>query len=843
MFPDYEHLNMTMNEIESLPVYRHLDEIAASLSRDRTLLLHAETGAGKTTLVPWRLIQHPDYAGKKVLLMQPRRIAARAAADRIASLLGEKLGKSVGLRTRTETVTGAAVRLEVVIEGVMTRILQNDQSLEGYGTLIFDEFHERNLQAALALALAWDCRETLRPDLKILFMSATLPSGGIRSVFGDINLISMPGRTFPVRVLYRPPRPEEKPWDGAARLAAEALDLIAHEGSGDVLVFLPGFREINRAREAIGRSYPDVNAEIVTLHGQLPPEEQRRVLEPRAGDRSRIILSTNVAETSLTIPGVRAVADIGLERRVRYLPRTGMDHWDTAPISLASAEQRRGRAGRLGPGVCLRWWSEDETRDEFSPPEIIETDLAPLVLETALWGASPFNLKWLTSPPRASVERASSLLFELALIDVQGRITGSGRRAAGMGLHPRLGRMVIEAADQGWLATAAVTAAILEEGDPVRDEDPDFRDRLAAFADWSNGKRGVLPEGTARRIDDEARRIIRSAGSGQRIVIGNDIDPELAGKLLLLAYPDRAARRTAAGTVSRWILATGRGARLSGGLGDVEYLAAAELDGGETDARILLAAPITIGDLESGMAGEPRSEHIIEWDGWTPRAKTIVKIGNITLKETPESILPEHELRQFAKERIIKEGIDSLPWNDQSKRLCAKIIFVQKFGGQSNWPDFNYKSLESEIESWLIPNGNFSRGPVFTEDIVLNALKGRLGWENLRLLDTLAPEHIVLPSGTRKHVDYETGEIPILAARIQEFFGSMETPKLCGEPLIIHLLSPAGRPIQITRDLDGFWDRSYPEVKKELKGRYPRHYWPDDPREAEPTSRAKPKKR
>ncbi|HPL15105.1 MAG TPA: ATP-dependent helicase HrpB [Spirochaetota bacterium] len=833
---------MAENEIQSLPIYPHLDDIAGALAREGILLLHAETGAGKTTLVPWRLLSHKAYTGSKTLLLQPRRIAARAAADRIASLLGEKMGQTVGLRTRTETVTGAGVRLEVVTEGVLTRIIQNDQSLEGYGTLIFDEFHERNLQADIALALSWDCRATIRPDIRILFMSATLPAGDIRSVFGDIKLISVPGRTSPVRVLYRPPRSNEKPWEGAARLTAEVRGTAAAE-AGDTLVFLPGFREINRTRETIARNYPNIGAEIVTLHGQLPPEEQRRVLNPPARGQSRIILSTNVAETSLTIPGVRSVVDSGLERRVRYLPRTGMDHWDTVPISRASAEQRRGRAGRLGPGVCLRWWSETDRREDFSPPEITESDLAPLVLETALWGASPLGLTWLTPPPRAAVERAGNLLKDLDLIDDNGRITDAGRRAAGMGLHPRLGRMVMCAAERGWLATAAVTAALLEEGDHIGGEDPDFRDRIKAWSAWSRGERSALPEGAARRIDEEARRVLRLAGSEHRTIKAADIDPELAGKLLLLAYPDRAARRTGGGGVSRWLLATGRGARLAGDMGSAEFLAAAELDGGETDARIFLAAPITIGDLESGMAGQPVVEHHIEWEGWVPRSRSLVRLGKLILTEHSDTIPSEKELRQLAQERIIKEGLECLPWSDQAKRLCAKIKFVQKHGGQSKLPDFLPGSLILDLEKWLIPYGNYSGDTLFDKEIVLNALKSRLGWENLRTIDSLAPDQFTLPSGTRTTIDYEFGEIPILAARIQEFFGSTETPKLCGVPLLIHLLSPAGRPIQITRDLDGFWDRAYPEVKKELKGRYPRHYWPDDPRIAEPTSRAKPRKR
>lgn len=807
-------------------------------------MLYAETGAGKTTLVPWKLLSHDAFTGTKILLLQPRRIAARAAADRIAHLLNERPGQTVGLRTRTETIIGASTRLEVVTEGILTRIIQHDQALEGYGTIIFDEFHERNLQADLALALAWDCRATIRPDIRLLFMSATLPSQDIRAAFGDMELISVQGRTHPVRVLYRPPLAGEKPWNGAARLTVEARDMLDGSGGGDLLTFLPGFHEINRTRDAIEQSRPALKNDIVILHGQLPPDEQRRVLNPPRGVRERIILSTNVAETSLTLPGVRAVVDTGLERRVRYQPRTGMDHWDTAMISAASAEQRKGRAGRVGPGICLRWRDEADRLDEFSPPEILESDLTPLVLETTLWGAAtPFDLTWLSPPPQASVERASALLKSLGLIDADGRITATGRNAAGMGLHPRLGRMVLEAAGRGWLATAAVTAAILEEGSSTGGNDPDFRDRLAAWSAWAAGRCGAFPEKAGLRIEDEARRIMRIAGSEQSMLPGKDIDPDLAGKLLLLAYPDRAGRKTSSdGDASRWVLTTGRGARMTGPLGIHEFIAIAELDGGETDARVFSAAPITIGDLETGLAGKPETEYLFEWEGWTPRILTIEHLGKMKLKEKQGGIPSEEILRKYTIDRIKEEGIEYLPWNNSARKLCKRSNFVLKNGGQSNWPDFSSDILAAEAKEWLIPFARLSGDPVFTEDIVLRALEYRLGPERRRILDTLAPDQIRLPSGTMKTVDYESGDIPVIAARLQEFFGCTETPRLCGIPLILHLLSPAERPVQITQDIQGFWERSYPEVKKELMGRYPRHYWPQNPMVAVPTNRAKPKK-
>ena len=466
---------MIPDEVAALPLYPHLDEIAETLATRNLLMLHAEPGAGKTTLVPWRLLAHKAFAGTKFLLLQPRRIAARAAAERIAALLEERLGRTVGLRTRMETIVGPATRLEVVTEGVLTRIIQSDPSLSGYGLVIFDEFHERNLQGDVALAFTWECREVFRRDLRILFMSATPPTAELRGAVGDLPAISVSGRSWPIRLYDRPPLNGETPERGAARLALEAREMLDAEGGGDVLVFLPGFREIRQARDELVRIRPHLGPDIAILHGRLPPEEQRGLLAAPPGESHRIILATNVAETSLTIPGVRAVVDSGLERRVRFHPRTGMDHWETVEISAASAEQRRGRAGRLGPGICLRWYRSQDPRKSFSPPEIMEADLAPLVLETALWGAAtPLDLTWITPPPSGALKQATALLEELDLIDGQGRITASGRQAAAMGLHPRLGRMVMKAKERGWLATAAVTAAILEEGDPLGGQIPIF---------------------------------------------------------------------------------------------------------------------------------------------------------------------------------------------------------------------------------------------------------------------------------------------------------------------------------------------------------------------------------
>ncbi len=837
---------MALQHIDILPLYQHLEEIASQLASCNLLILHAEPGAGKTTLVPWRLLEHEAFAGAKILLLQPRRLAARAAAERIAALRGEPLGQRVGLRTRLETIVGPLTRLEVVTEGVLTRIIQHDPSLSGYGLVIFDEFHERNLQADMALAFTWECRQLFRRDLKILFMSATPPAAELQAAIGAVPIITIPGRTWPVAVSYRPPLTGETPAAGAARLAAEARGILDGEGGGDVLVFLPGYREIRATQEALRRDRPQLGPDIAVLHGRLSPEEQRRVLASPPGATSRIILATNVAETSLTIPGVRAVVDSGLERRVRFHPRTGMDHWDTVEISAASALQRQGRAGRLAPGICLRWWRAGEPRRSFSAPEILEADLAPLLLETALWGAaSPLDLLWITPPPTGALRQAGELLKKLELIDSQGRITLFGRQVAAMGLHPRLGRMVSEAKERGQLATAAVTAALLEEGDPLGGGDPDFRDRLSAWAQWEKGLQNQLRHDAGRRISREAQRIMKAAGVGGQAIRGSDIDPSLAGGLLMFAYPDRLAQRVGGGHIgeaARLVLTTGRAARVQGALAREEFLVAADLDGGERSARVFLAAPLCRGDLENGLAGEQETVLNFSWEGWTPRCRKETRVGGILLGEKSGLMPPPDDLKRAVRERLAEGGVEGLPWNEAARRFRARCLFVGKYGCRAGWPDFSPDALAAEIDRWLLPFGNWQGGAVFTGASLLQALESRLGWENRHALDTLAPETWLLPSGTRKHLDYESGVVPFLAARLQEFFGCRETPLLCGQPLLLHLLSPAGRPVQVTRDLDGFWERTYPAVKKELMGRYPRHHWPDDPRTAEPTARAKKRK-
>lgn len=829
-------------DLTALPLYPWLPELVRILDRQGLLLLAAEPGAGKTTLLPWKLLEEPAFGTGKILLLEPRRLAARAAADRIAALLGERLGQTVGLRTRLETLVSSRTRLEVVTEGVLTRLLQNDPSLAGFSTLIFDEFHTRSLQGDLGLALAWDCRRIFRPELKLAVMSATLPSSDLQAAYGTWPLVTVPGRRHPVEVHYRPPvSVREKPWEAAARLCGEAARALGPAG-GTTLCFLPGYREMLRSQELLAKARPELKARLRLLHGRMRPELQRAVLDPDQAAGIHVVLATNVAETSLTIPGVRAVVDIGLERRVRFSPRTGMDHWETVAASQAAAEQRAGRAGRLGPGVCYRWWAEGDQRQPYAPPEISEADLASLVLETACWGAaSPRDLTWVTPPPEAAMLQAAALLRSLGFLDERGAVTRSGREAARWGIHPRLARMLRNAEAEGLLDTAVVLAAALENRENLADRDPDLRGRLA---EWNAGMRG---QGTAvsRSLAEEVQRLDRLLGRRAQASGGRTVDPEAAGRLLLAAYPDRAAKKTRQDNpqAARYLLSSGRGALVAGPLASQEYLAVAEVDGGEQDAKIFLAAPVTRQDLESGRAGPPAEKWRFEWAGWDPKARVESKVGAIVLSHKSAGQLAPEVLQTAARERLRANGLGVLPWNAGARRWLARCRFVERWGEVAGWPAFGEGELLAEADHWLFPFGDWSGKSVWDEQALLLALEHRLGGERRRRLDQLAPEHWTLPSGSSKRLDYEQHEVPLLSGRLQEFFGSTTTPRLCGQPLLLDLQSPAGRTVQLTRDLDGFWDRAYAEVRKELRGRYPRHAWPENPRLAQATARTKKNRR
>ncbi|MBN1413269.1 MAG: ATP-dependent helicase HrpB [Spirochaetales bacterium] len=813
-----------------LPIFPFLDKIHQTLERERVLLLSASPGAGKTTLVPAYLLLKRKRETGKILLLEPRRIAARAAAERIAWLLGEKPGRAVGLHTRTDNIKGRDI--EVVTEGVLTRIVQNDPSLKDYAAVLFDEFHERSIHADLGLALTWQVKIHLRPDLMIMIMSATLSIESLLRAYGDIPVISVPGRIHDVEIRYRPPGQGERMEQAAARLSLEAFYDPAGK-DGDVLVFLPGFREINRTRELVLSHEPDIPVSI--LHGRLPPGEQREVITPGSGGKRRIILSTNVAETSVTLPQVKAVIDLGYAKRSRFCLRTGMQRLELTPVSTASAEQRKGRAGRTGPGICYRWWKETEFRQPETPPEIVETDLASLVLETALWGArDPFSLIWVTPPPVPAVQQALEILNDLKFIDENGVITHYGKKAARLGIHPRLGRMLLDAENEGLLSTAAVIAAILENDSyPAGRNELDMREHLA-----QTGK-----ESAGSRIIKDAKRIMKALESKRGADMS--LNTAMAGKILLSAYPDRIARKTGdlPDRESLWALAGGQTAVISNDVFTSDYLSVAACEWKEDGVRILLAAPLSREVLEGEAHGLIYEITSITWKEWTPRSVKSRMLGKLRLSEQLIRKPDVPALKKAVCQRIRKEGINTLPWTKAAHDFRERCLFAEEYGKIRDWPSFSEQSLLENLETWLLPFACLNGNPVFTESSVLNALRNRLQWDLKKKLDRLVPGEFILPSGKGKRIAYPDGKKAVIAARVQEFFGLKETPVICGIPATLHLLSPAGRVVQITDDITGFWKGSYKSVQKEMKGRYPKHYWPDNPAAGQDTTRKKREKR
>jgi ATP-dependent helicase HrpB len=753
----------------------------------------------------------------------------------MATLLGERVGGTVGYRVRHETVVSRATRIEVVTEGILTRMLQADPTLDGVALVVFDEFHERSIHADLGLALTLHSRSLVRDDLRVVAMSATLEGARVAALLGGAPVLSSPGRVHPVETRYRPPRP-------GVRLEGEVAAAVRHalaEESGDVLVFLPGAAEIRRSADLLIGA---VAADVIPLHGNLSAEEQDRAIRPSPRGRRKVVLSTSIAETSLTIEGVRVVIDAGLSRISRYSPRTGMARLVTVRVSRASADQRRGRAGRLEPGVCYRLWSfeEDAALLPRSVPEILETDLAPLALDLAVAGAEPSELRWLDPPPEASLQEAGTLLLQLGALDPVGRITPHGRRLARLSLAPRLAHMVIRGGELGCRATACELAALLTERDILRRHegvpDADIRTRLDIV-------RGAVSRSDVDR--DGLRRVRREmelcrGKSREQDCAG--IDP---GLLLALAYPDRVAQRRP-GVAERFLLRNGLGARVRPqALGTQDYLVAAELDGRLPESEILLAAPISLPEIRSLFSGDIREEAVVEWDAATRTVRALrrERLGALVLKEGTLAHPDPESVTLALLEGIRGIGIAALPWSEAANGIRQRVAFLRTVG--PGWPDLSDSALEATLPLWL--------GPHLVGMRRLDDLR-RLDWAEVLLsglnrerrlaLDRLAPTHLTVPSGSRLPVDYGDSSAPVLAVRLQEMFGQAETPRLAGGavPLTLHLLSPAGRPVQVTRDLAGFWRSTYFEVKRDLKGRYPRHYWPDDPLAAPPTRRAKPRK-
>ncbi|MBS0525317.1 MAG: ATP-dependent helicase HrpB [Proteobacteria bacterium] len=799
----------------SLPVDEALPRLKAVLAERPAAVLVAPPGAGKTTRVPLALLDAAWLGGRKIIMQEPRRLAARAAARRMAATLGEAVGETVGYRVRLDNKVGPRTRIEVVTDGLFLRMLQDDPSLEGVGCVIFDELHERGLETDLSFALVRESQQALREDLRMIAMSATLDPGPVSERLGGAPLVESAGRMFPVDTRYLDREASGRLEDTVASAVRNAL---AQE-SGSVLVFLPGVGEIRRVEERLQGLA--ANVDVVPLYGDLSPADQDRAIAPSPAGRRKVVLATSIAETSLTIEGVRIVIDGGLMRVPRFSPRSGMTRLETVRVSQASADQRRGRAGRLEPGICYRLWTEGAQRGllPFTPPEILDADLAPLALELAAWGVTEAStLPWLTPPPASALAMARALLLDLGAIDSGGAITPHGRAMVRLGQHPRLAHLVLEgrALKQG--KVAALIAAILGERDFLRERDVDLRHRVDMAL---NGR-------APRLIDESARRLT------PRDARDDTPDPSMTGALLALAYPDRIGRRRA-GTANRYLLSGGRGAALPEGdpMSNEEFLVVADLDGAAQDARIFLAAPITLAEIEALYGERIVDEESVEWRD-TVVARRRRRFGALVLEDKPINKPDPEKVKAAMLSGLRQRG---LPWTGELQAWRQRIAFLRHV--DARWPDLSEEALLRSLD-WLEP---FVDGATRRIDFAA-AVRALVPWDLQRQVDSLAPTHIEVPSGSRVPIDYTNPAEPTLSVRLQEMFGLTDTPHIANRvPVTIHLLSPARRPVQVTRDLASFWKSAYRDVKAELRGRYPKHYWPDDPLIAEPTARAKPRPR
>jgi len=833
-----------------LPIEEALPAVLDALRTAGCAVLQAPPGAGKTTRVPLALLAVDWLAGRNIVMLEPRRLAARGAARRMAAILGEKAGATVGYRMRMDSNTGPETRIEVVTEGVLTRMMQSDPALEDTGLVIFDEFHERSLQADLGLALCLQSRALLRDDLRILVMSATLDGEPVARLLGNAPIITSEGRSFPVEVRYLDRRPEER----LERSAATAVLRALREDDGDILVFLPGAGEIGRTQALLEEA--DTGALIAPLHGNLPQDMQDRAIDPpRSGER-KVVLSTSIAETSLTIEGIRVVIDCGLMRVPRFSPRSGMTRLETVRVSKASADQRSGRAGRLGPGICYRLWSEREHEElqQFSAPEIMEADLAPLALDLACWGTAPDELAWLDAPPAAAWEQGRMLLAELGALDADGNVTAHGRMMAGLPFHPRLAHLMLHGREMGLGGLACEVAALLGGRDIFRTAGPggdaDLRLRLEALHDLdADGHPLQAQSGSAHLDIPSARRALAEARRWKRLMRVKDReeikDAEACGLLLSFAYPDRIGQQRP-GSPGRYLLRNGMSAAFAEPQRSAEspYIVVADLDGRRRESRIYLAAPIGMDEIEEHFAGEIEREGIVAWDAGTAsvRARRLDRLGALILRESTLATPDPDAVATALITAIRGSGPGMLPWDRAARRMQERMTFMRHH--DPSWPNVSDEALMATMEEWLAPHLHGRRR---AEDLaaldLASILGGLLSWEQRNLLDAHAPTHFTVPSGSRVPIDYGTPEAPTLSVRLQEMFGQTETPRIGRGrvPLTIHLLSPANRPVQVTRDLANFWRSTYFDVRKDLKGRYPKHYWPDDPTQATPTSRVRPR--
>ena len=834
-------------QLPQLPIQTIIPALRTALAAG-SAVLSAPPGSGKTTIVPLALLHEPWLAEKKILILEPRRLAARAAAARMASLLDENVGQTVGYQIRFDRCISASTRIEVLTEGILTRRLQTDAILADVGLIIFDEFHERSIHADLALALCLDLCQ-LKEDLRLLVMSATLDAAPLARLLNDAPILTSEGRTHEVRIDYL----EREARGRIGMITARGISRALRERQGDILAFLPGAGEIRETQNLLRDEPANQGLVIAPLFGDLSQKEQVRAILPDPQGRRRIILATSIAETSLTIEGVDCIVDSGWSRLPSFDPGNGLGKLTTVRVSKAAADQRAGRAGRLGPGYCLRLWTQGEHHNLplYHPPEIFNVDLANLVLELALWGViDPGELRWLDPPRSGPYQQARELLVALNALDAAGRITATGRQLAALPLHPRLGHLLLKAQNMGQVALACDLAALLSERDLLRRNGPiatvDIGTRLHLLELWrQKGDANLFREGgdpvLCRRIDQAARQWSKILGYGKETR-----DAAVVGALLVAAYPDRIARRRP-GQRERYQLASGRVSCLAPAdlLSASEYLVVPHLDAGQREGRIFLAESLEIDALRQHHGHLLTTSEHVYWDDDSAKVAAIrrVFLGEIVIEENTIADCDPEATRKALLTGIRRMGLTCLPWDREARQTQARIHCLRTWQPNEEWPDLRDEALEKDL-AWLEPYLNgVSKAEQLKRINLAQIFNNRLDWEQQQQLARLVPAAMNVPSGSSIRIEYRIDEPPLLAVRIQELFGLAKTPTICDGkvPLLLHLLSPARRPIQVTTDLPGFWRRGYAEVKKELKGRYPKHYWPDNPLMAEPTRGVKQK--
>jgi ATP-dependent helicase HrpB len=837
----------------SLPIDLVLPNLREALAYRNEVILEAPPGAGKTTRVPLALLNEPWLGDQKILMLEPRRLAARAAAERLASELGEKVGETVGYRIRLESKVGPRTQIEVVTEGILARRLQEDPALDGVGVVIFDEYHLRTLEADLALALCLNGRELLRDEnqsLKILLMSATLEGDRLSKLLSDAPIVTSEGRMFPVSMSWgRPYQPGDYIEPRVVQTCMQALA----DQSGSILVFLPGQAEIRRVHDQLKEQLEgQVNVLLCPLHSELDLSAQRAAIEPAPAGKRKVVLATNIAETSLTIDGVRVVVDAGLARVPRFDPVSGMTRLDTQRVSRAAATQRAGRAGRLEPGVCYRLWSEGQ-HDQlaaFDAPEILQADLSGLCLQLARWGVEPGDLAWLDAPPSAAFAQARDLLLRLRALDTRGVITAHGQAMAELPTHPRIAHLLLRGQALGLGNMACDVAALLGEKDILRGVGADLHDRIIAMGNESSSRASRGSVQRARQLARQFRSYLRGPASES---VADPDDPRWLGALLAFAYPDRVARQRRDGG-GDYRLANGRAAQFGepDALMKESWLVIADLGSrqDQREERIYLAAALDASLFDTVLAEQVTQRDELEWEDreGVLKAERQRRVGELVLSRTALPGLDEEARSKALTDLVRRKGVELLPWTPELRQWQARVALLRKLDldqkGESEWPDLSDAALLDSLEEWLAPYlGKVNRLSHFANLDLPSILLGLLPWPLPQRLDELAPRSLEVPSGSRIGLDYAEYP-PVLAVRLQELFGLAETPRIAGgrQGVLLHLLSPARRPVQVTQDLANFWAKTYIDVKKDLKGRYPKHWWPDDPMQAEPTARAKPRK-